>query len=387
MTFKHTKFEDSVIMRSLEKVAVEKGLIKPAEMTKLASKTDLTPSGILSQDIMKLCNGLRQSGLHAQAEDIEKKFIKYKIATNIYETSTEKGEDLVHAAHPKGSHKLEGVDGDAVVETILDNHLAAIKMIEKKPTGKLAMNNTSDIIKAAKLVLGQATATRALLSQAYNLMLKSAHMAKQAIESSGDTILSARGRNVFVMNKISRTTNDNKDIVSSPNITMENYSDFIQNLKDFKTAVAPTWLGGIDNKTVTDVIYANIDQALDLASRAKEEFSQSIIGKPSSVESVKPAAVAPAQSVEFANLSNKINNVKSKISSFSMLMNEVPQASRNRLVTWLQAQESNVLAVEKNLEQLKAMPDQEEAKNTATILANKISTIAANIDKVKASWL
>jgi hypothetical protein len=54
-------------------------------------------------------------------------------------------------AHPKGSHTLEGVSGDAVFETIIDQQLKDIKMVEKKPTGKLS--NAREIISAVKICL------------------------------------------------------------------------------------------------------------------------------------------------------------------------------------------------------------------------------------------
>jgi hypothetical protein len=156
MTFKHVKFEESVVMRSLEKLAKEKGLVKQDPITKSASKTvDLSPSTNLMENVLNLCAGLRQSGFHKEASEVEEKFVAFKQAQTLYETSTEKGEDVIDAAHSKGSHHLEGVDSDeAVVETILDNHLKSLKMIEKVPTGKLA--SSRDILHAVKVVLAQA---------------------------------------------------------------------------------------------------------------------------------------------------------------------------------------------------------------------------------------
>lgn len=156
MTFKHMKFEDSPTMRALEKVAKEKGLVKPETLEKKASvtkKADYTPTANLMENILKLCAGLRTQGLAKEAAEIETNYLNYKQAQTLYETSKEKGEDLVNDAHPKGSHKLEGVEGDeAVVETILDQHLKHLQMIEKKPTGKLS---TASLLKSVKKALGQ----------------------------------------------------------------------------------------------------------------------------------------------------------------------------------------------------------------------------------------
>jgi len=157
MTFKHVKFQDSAVMRSLEKVAREKGLVKEQDLVKTASitkKADLTPSSTLTANLIKLSVGLREAGFDKYADEVETKFMAFKQADTLYQTSKEKGEDLVEEAHPKGSHKLEGVDADeAVFETILDQHLQNIKMIDKMPTGKLA--SSAEIVNAVKMVLGQ----------------------------------------------------------------------------------------------------------------------------------------------------------------------------------------------------------------------------------------
>lgn len=157
MTYKHVKFEDAPIMRSLEKVAQEKGLVKAEPLTKTAAKkTDLTPTTSLLDNVLKLCAGLRERGFEKQANELEVNLLNYKKAeATLYETSPEKGEDLVHAAHPKGSHKLEGLDAEddgAVVEDILDQHAKSIQTIEKKPTGKLA--STQEAIEAVKVAIG-----------------------------------------------------------------------------------------------------------------------------------------------------------------------------------------------------------------------------------------
>jgi hypothetical protein len=148
MTFKHTKFEDSPVMRSLEKLALKKGLIKNNPLEKIASKSsklDLTPTDNLMSNLLKLCNGLKESGFEKYAEELENTFVMYKHA------SCECDHDLVDQAHPKGSHKLEGVLGDAIIETILDQHLAMMKVVEKKPVGKLS--TAKDIINAVKISL------------------------------------------------------------------------------------------------------------------------------------------------------------------------------------------------------------------------------------------
>jgi hypothetical protein len=163
MTFKHVKFEDSVVMRSLEKLAKEKGLVKEEPITKTASQK-IAPTNNLTENVLTLCAGLRARGLTKAASDLESKFLALKHAQTLYETSSEKGEDLVDAAHPKGSHKLEDVDGDeAVFETIIDQHLKNMKMIEKTPTGKLA--SSKDVLRAVKRVFAQDAPAAAVPTQ------------------------------------------------------------------------------------------------------------------------------------------------------------------------------------------------------------------------------
>jgi hypothetical protein len=151
MTFKHTNFADSPTMRSLEKLAKDKGLIKEeSPLTKIASspaKANLKPTDNLMENLLKLCSGLRSAGFNKYAEDLESTFMMYKQAASQCECDT----DIVEQAHPKGSHKLDGVDGDALIETIIDQHIKDMQIVNKKPTGKLA--NSSSIINAVKISL------------------------------------------------------------------------------------------------------------------------------------------------------------------------------------------------------------------------------------------
>lgn len=157
MTFKHVKFEDSPTMRALEKVAREKGLVKPETLTKKASvvkKADLSPTDNLMENILKLCNGLREQGLVKDAADLETKYLQYKQAQTMYDATGETGEDLLDQAHPEGSHKLENVDSkEAVVEDLLDKHDMIEEVAEKKPQAKLS--DAASVIKAVKKVLAQ----------------------------------------------------------------------------------------------------------------------------------------------------------------------------------------------------------------------------------------
>jgi hypothetical protein len=149
---------NSQVAKSLVKIALEKGLItqeKYKSVKEAAAKltTNLTPTDNLSENIVKLCNGLRTQGFSKYADEVEKKFVQYKKAQALYDVSGETGENLVDRAHPDGSHKMEGVEGDSVIETILDRQKKIQQAISKAPTGKLA---AKDAINIARIILGQA---------------------------------------------------------------------------------------------------------------------------------------------------------------------------------------------------------------------------------------
>lgn len=143
MTYKNIKFTDSEVMRSLEALAVKKGLVEPqkkqAAALKTASKKEAkSPSSSVDANIASLCEGLRSKGFDKYADEIESKFFVYKSAEAAYYNVTgETGEDMVNRFHPDGSVALKDVEGDATVETILDQRKLIEEILNKKPTGKL----------------------------------------------------------------------------------------------------------------------------------------------------------------------------------------------------------------------------------------------------------
>lgn len=157
MTFKNIPFDDSVTMRSLVKVAKEKGWLKEEEPIRKEadSKTNFSPTNNMDENIIKLCQALRLKGFNIQAEDLEKKFSLYKKAKAIkyYKVFKETGEDLIEEAHPKGSHKVSDIEGDATVETIIDQHLEIVKTVNKQPTGKVT--NASILLDVSRVLSGE----------------------------------------------------------------------------------------------------------------------------------------------------------------------------------------------------------------------------------------
>lgn len=151
-----TNRTQSQLMQSFEKIASEKGLIKQEpfkKVSEVASKiSNIKPTENLLENIMKLCSGLRAQGFNKYADDVEEKLVQYKKAQALYDVCKETGEDLIDFAHPKGSHKMEGVEGDATIETILDKQKKIRDAVEKMPTGKLA---AKDAINITRILLAQ----------------------------------------------------------------------------------------------------------------------------------------------------------------------------------------------------------------------------------------
>ncbi len=142
MTYKNTKFEDSPVMRSLEKLAQKKGLIKNDPFKKEASAPapSYVPTENLNQNILKLCSGLRSQGFGRYASELESKFLALKAAENILEE-----------AHPEGSVTLKDMEGDATVEDCADQKKMIEDIIKKTPKGKFG----GDIVNLCKIVLAE----------------------------------------------------------------------------------------------------------------------------------------------------------------------------------------------------------------------------------------
>ena len=224
MTFKHVKFEDSPTMRALEKVAREKGLVKPEPLTKKASltkKADLTPTANLMENVFKLCNGLRQQGMVKQASELETKYLQFKQAQTLYETSKETGEDVVEQAHPEGSHKLENVDSvEAVVEDILDKHDLIEEVAEKNPKGNLpeGKNVTSeDVIRAVRILFAQEAVDKQKLLDGARASLNKVvnEITTLNNKTSGELTISLEGYLGNISNRAKEATIDNIKAIQS----------------------------------------------------------------------------------------------------------------------------------------------------------------------------
>ncbi len=259
MTFKHTSFSDSPTMRSLEKVAYSKGWLpeqpKLTKQAEVAPVQDLQPSRDLTVNLLKLCGSLRTQGFTKQADEIESKMMTYKQASvALYNVSGETGDDLLGTAHPKGSHKMLDVDSkEATFEDLLDKHMQILKVVEKKPTGKLS--NASEILNAVKTVLSQEASSvdrkiNHLVDTVLGIINRVGNMVKDEMTVFGDFQM--------IQNRI-------KNAATNP--ILDNLNEIVSQISAMKTRVQPhNWvtlgLGGITEDT-----WAKVEPLLDLATR------------------------------------------------------------------------------------------------------------------------
>jgi len=146
MTFKRTKFDESPVMRSFEKVAMEKGLIEPDPVVKEASAGEsYEPTDDLFNDMVRLANGLREKGFVAEAIVLENKIFEHKRAAK---EAKDEGEKMLDEAHPEGDVEVapsKGGYGKMLTQKTTQDEIK--KIVNKKPTGKYAYKKAQDSLK------------------------------------------------------------------------------------------------------------------------------------------------------------------------------------------------------------------------------------------------
>lgn len=135
-------FLDSEIMRSLEKVALKKGLIKADDLEKTASvkeeKNKLELTKDLHNNLISLAVGLKDKGYEKEYNNlIDRIFIHKQAEAHLYRVFDEDGEDLLDFAHPEGDAQV--MPGEyGMVETLSSAQKKTIDKVNKVPTGKYA---------------------------------------------------------------------------------------------------------------------------------------------------------------------------------------------------------------------------------------------------------
>ncbi len=377
MTFKHLKFEDSPVMRSLEKVAIEKGLVSPQFMIKQAEKkSDFSVSINLSENIIKLCNGLRSCGLEAKADELEKNYLDYKKAQTLYETSKETGEDLVHSAHPKGSHKLEGVEGDSIIETIIDQHLQHLRMIEKKPTGKLS---TASIIDKVKIILAQdATLESQLLanmSKLVNIMQRLRLHAENEISMAGSF-----GWNVY----------QEKINTAASNPTIDNINTAKSYFNRLYSRLEPGLIQGVSEDTwsVIKPLFGSansiIEKSLVLRQKINEERAREAAGGLDISDKPERTGVTV---VDVYGLATAIKSALSTLNGYRAAINTddtLEESDKNSALAWINGKAN---AINNIKAQYDGLENDEEKMAAAPRMLENLKKITAKFNQFHQDWI
>lgn len=288
MSFKHNNLT-SPVLHSLAVSARANGQL-PIKQAAAPKPLDLTPSSILMDNIVRLAQGLRTKGLHTEAQEIEHNFLAYKRANSLYDVSGETGEDLIHAAHPKGSHKLEGVVGDeATFEDILDRHAKMLQMVEKKPTGK--HSSAAHILQQVKKALAQAAAAKdptAIIQSANNDMDKVYAM---AVRSGGlsNTVLNWLEGRIALVKKLSG--------VSANDLSLDDINKAMDAIDAIRRNLHPNmlhnYLPEFLNKGVSSDILCKTIEPILVNARQKLEDAASLAANIQANSTSVPVAKTP----------------------------------------------------------------------------------------------
>ena len=389
MSFKND-FSSSEVMRSLEKIAQEKGLIKPDPIKKTAAakKADFTPTSNLMENIFKLCAGLRTQGLEKVAMEVEMNYLNYKQAQTLYETSKEKGEDVIHAAHPDGSHKMENIDSDeATFEDILDKHTKMLQVIEKKPHGKLS--SAAQILKAVKIALADdASDERArqywqgILTEATSLVntiiqnedvsdmtyhsmpLLGQNWFREAPESStGMALKTTKGHLENVL--------ENLNSLARKLPSMEALKEFQANLNSIMSLVRDG--DNISAKSRTNYI----GKARDIYSRSDKTL-QILRGEVAPTPVAAPKVERPAGPLD--QLLAQVNSLKSKVSSWKALR----AISRSQVaLKWIT---DELTSLDEIMSRYQQVP-QDQAASVAPSMQKEIADEMTDINTFETNWV
>jgi len=379
MNFKHEKFDDSAVMRSLEKVAREKGWVEVKPITKSASnELNLSPSPNLVDNVMKLCAGLRQAGLERYALDIENKFVAFKQAATLYDTHGETGDDLIDAAHPKGSHKMEGLD-NAVFKTILDRHVDMINMIDKKPSGKLS--NAKDILRAVKVVLAQAPAA----APASDVSKLEANIRQNMSRlKSSLTKLVSLTESEFTWS-LSHRANEVSEWASNP--TKANLDNIKKGLAGIREKCRPSWSGGVSEdlwskiQPLIDLLISLNDKSIEMRVQLNEVASQKLLA-----DEEKPSGSPAAPAVSNVIL-DKIKGYLRTLSIWTGKIQTDPdndEDDKKKGIDWINKKVAALVNLKKIFD---GLPDDEARTESIPSFQSNLTSITKDFEQFRTTWI
>jgi hypothetical protein len=370
-------------MRSYTKIAQEKGWIQEETIKKEASAPDYQPTGNLMENVLKLCRGLRQTGFDKYAEELESKFVQFKQADCHYDVSGEKGEDLVHAAHPEGSHKLVDVEGDSVVETILDQHMKILEKILKMPHGKLS--TSAEIIDAVKVVLATNTLEdklRSLMQQVRQTVQKIVNTAEPELTVS---ISGGRGATGSFQNHFDELSFDPTTDHLNEMMTLHSRLQYRLQPGTALGITKSTWLGKV--KPQMNFLKELIGDAKQVRNQIDEklgaEESASLQKELISPEPKIESGISGSSDVERAM--SLINNYLSDLERWRSRIaqdTDITEEQKKPAFTWIDEKKKAI----GNLKRLETMSPEEQANGAARVLKNW-PTISLEAADFKKKWI
>jgi hypothetical protein len=133
-------FDESQVMRELERLEIAKNGIPESKIEKKASVEE---SDSLLCKLTSFSKSLRKIGKNKDADVLDFKIAKYAAENvHLYRAHDEDGEDLIEFAHSDGPVEIyESKGGYGIVETQLTQHKKIVDVVNKQPTGKYASSS------------------------------------------------------------------------------------------------------------------------------------------------------------------------------------------------------------------------------------------------------
>lgn len=393
MTYKHINFDDSPIMRSLEKHYIDNNLFKNNDSKKEAkniSVPNILPSVNLDENILKLAQDLRAANQSSYAAELESNFLIYKQVLSLYQTSNETGEDLIQSAHPNGSHKMEDLNSsEAVFEDVLDRHLKILDMVSKNPKGKLS--NANQIIEAVKVIFAgefsdMANINKNPIEKLYSQALEQFNQFDSLVEDFEDKAgtlfnLKAGGHPFDRTYELINLWLTNHKLVNRYDQVVKTIDNIINLMRSKSNPKSENnWLIGI-NEEQEIYLVAIAKKAIPLAEELKKTLSD--------LHSLEIANLKSQTNTKYKNENQPSNNITAATSDivklnkeFSQIVQTVDQYKTKapQAKKWLDSVEKEVGDMKDSFDNLS---EEDKEKSAATYLQNLNSKIKVPLQAFK----
>lgn len=411
MTYKHVKFQDSETMRSLVKVAYDKGMIAPESTVEKALKAqaakaaepDLSVSDSVQENLLKLCAGLRAKGFTSHAAKIENHIVALKFAQTAeqvdrhemiessegeYDVSGETGEDLMDEAHPEGAVEVaEAGDGHGVVDTKPSAHQKLLDIVTK-----------AQVINSLKLVLAQAAPAPTPVENTQDIVRGLVHQYSENLKSIILDVLNTETVTERIFFDFS---------VGSwfPYSSAQSHLEALMEKLDamVKQADAQPTKGNMDLLGTFEWAFKTIINKIDAiapevkkqyAAKADQAFAfiqQAIATLKNNNKSVQPNTQAgPTQlPAPLANVLAKITNLTGEIAKLKGVINaqvmakEFTKEEGEQGMAWL---DSQLAAVKQVKDKVDAMPKNEDRSKELQVLNGILENIITEFTKFESIW-